>query len=136
MPSPLQEATKQKIGMFCHVGENQVVGVHDVKSVYHVPLLLESQGIVTFLQERLKLPTNEQMSPAMVEKGITLKKRWKEMTRSQERLFDTIVITLVGKYTVLKDSYMSVVKALEHSAFRCNRKLEIKVCYLTDLPSR
>ena len=38
----------------------------------------------------------------------------------------------MGKYTDLKDSYMSVIKALEHSAFRCNRKLEIKVsgCYL------
>ena len=46
---------------------------------------------------------------------------------SQERLFDTVTITLVGKYTVLKDSYMSVIKALEHSAFRCQRKLEIKV---------
>lgn len=47
--------------------------------------------------------------------------------RRQERYFDTVTIALVGKYTVLKDSYMSVVKALEHSAFRCQRKLELKV---------
>lgn len=49
------------------------------------------------------------------------------MTRSQERLFDTVSIVLVGKYTALKDSYMSVIKALEHSAFRCNRKLILQV---------
>ena len=42
-------------------------------------------------------------------------------------MFDTVSIALVGKYTALKDSYMSVIKALEHSAFRCHRKLEIKV---------
>jgi CTP synthase (UTP-ammonia lyase) len=40
---------------------------------------------------------------------------------SQERLFDRVSGTLVGKYTDLKDSYMSVIKALEHSAFRCQR---------------
>lgn len=32
-------------------------------------------------------------------------------------------IVLVGKYTALKDSYMSVTKSLEHSAVRCGRKL-------------
>jgi CTP synthase len=47
---------------------------------------------------------------------------------SQERLFDSVSITLVGKYTDLKDSYMSVIKALEHSAFRCHRKLILHVC--------
>lgn len=35
---------------------------------------------------------------------------------------------LVGKYTDLKDSYMSVTKALEHSAFRCHQKLVLHVC--------
>jgi CTP synthase (UTP-ammonia lyase) len=46
---------------------------------------------------------------------------------SQERLFDTVSIALVGKYTDLKDSYMSVIKALEHSAFRVHRKLILHV---------
>ena len=46
---------------------------------------------------------------------------------SQERLFNTVSIALVGKYTDLKDSYMSVTKALEHSAFRVHRKLTIHV---------
>lgn len=113
--------------MFCHVGENQVVGVHDVSSLYHVPLLLESQGIVMFLRKRLELPATDQLPKPMLEKGASLSNRWKELTRGQERLFDSVTITFVGKYTVLKDSYMSVIKALEHAAFRCHRKLEIKV---------
>lgn len=46
---------------------------------------------------------------------------------SQERLFDSVSIALVGKYTDLKDSYMSVIKSLEHSAFRVHRKLIIHV---------
>ena len=46
---------------------------------------------------------------------------------SQERVFDSVNIVLVGKYTDLKDSYMSVIKALEHSAFRVHRKLNLQV---------
>ena len=46
---------------------------------------------------------------------------------SQERLFDQVKIVLVGKYTDLKDSYMSVIKALEHSAFRIKHQLIIQV---------
>ena len=46
--------------------------------------------------------------------------------RSQER-YDQVKIALVGKYTDLHDSYMSVSKALEHSAFRAQRKLVILV---------
>ena len=42
-------------------------------------------------------------------------------------MLDDVSIVLVGKYTDMKDSYMSVVKALEHSAFRCNRKLILQV---------
>ena len=45
---------------------------------------------------------------------------------SQERLFDQVKIVLVGKYTDLKDSYMSVIKALEHSAFRVKHELTIQ----------
>lgn len=52
---------------------------------------------------------------------------------SQERLYESVHIVLVGKYTSLKDSYMSVVKSLEHSAFRCNRKLILDVRSPTQL---
>jgi CTP synthase (UTP-ammonia lyase) len=48
-------------------------------------------------------------------------------TNRQERLFDEVSVVLVGKYTSLKDSYMSVIKSLEHSAFQCNRKLNLQV---------
>jgi CTP synthase len=65
--------------MFCHVAPEQVFGVHDVSSVYHVPLLLQSQGIVEFLQKRLKL-ANVPITNQMQERGLSLEKRWKDMT--------------------------------------------------------
>lgn len=52
---------------------------------------------------------------------------------SLERCFETVEIVLVGKYITLEDSYMSVVKSLEHAAMRCGRKLILHVRSLTTL---
>ncbi|KIJ63190.1 hypothetical protein HYDPIDRAFT_29879 [Hydnomerulius pinastri MD-312] len=133
-PKSLERATKDKISMFCHVSSEQVIGVHDVSSVYHVPLLLQAQGIVEYLRKRLNLASLN-ISQEMVSKGLSLEARWKGMTKGQERLFDDVKIVLVGKYTDLKDSYMSVIKALEHSAFRVRRKLVIQWVESSDLES-
>ena len=65
--------------MFCHVASEQVVGVHDVTSVYHVPLLLQSQGIVDFLRKRLNLPSITH-TPEMLERGHLLENRWRALT--------------------------------------------------------
>ena len=65
--------------MFCHVASEQVVGVHDVTSIYHVPLLLQSQGIVDFLKRRLNLPSLN-LTSAMIERGASLESRWKTIT--------------------------------------------------------
>ena len=44
-----------------------------------------------------------------------------------ERQLDEVVIALVGKYTALEDAYASVLKALNHAALFCKRKLTIRV---------
>ncbi|KAG9311739.1 CTP synthase N-terminus-domain-containing protein [Chiua virens] len=131
-PNPLEKATKEKISMFCHVAFEQVVGVHDVTSVYHVPLLLQAQGIVEYLGKRLNLLAL-QIPEEMISKGSSLGMKWKSMIKGQERLFDQVKIVLVGKYTEFKDSYMSVIKALEHSAFRVKRELVIQWVESSDL---
>lgn len=75
----MNPSTKEKISMFCHVSSEQVFGVHDVSSVYHVPLLLQSQGIVEYLQKRLKL--NElNITKEMRVMGESLGKRWRDLT--------------------------------------------------------
>lgn len=65
--------------MFCHVSSEQVFGVHDLSSVYHVPLLLRSQGIVEYLTKRLKLDQLH-LTKVMIEKGQILERRWKDLT--------------------------------------------------------
>ncbi|KAF8805544.1 CTP synthase, partial [Phlegmacium glaucopus] len=123
-PQPLNSATKDKISMFCHVSSEQVFGVHDLSSVYHVPLLLRSQGILEYLTKRLKLDQPLHLTKAMIEKSQVLERRWKDLTNGEER-HNEVKIALVGKYTDLKDSY--------HSAFRIQRKLVVLWLESSDL---
>ena len=71
--------------MFCHVQPQQVVGIHNVSSVYHVPLLLRSQGLIEFLQKRLNLQAISVPS-SMTARGEGIAERWKELTKRSVRL--------------------------------------------------
>lgn len=128
----LDKPTIDKIAMFCHVGPEQVANVHDVNSTYHVPLLLLEQKMIDYLHARLKL---DEISLTEEEKqrGLELLSKWKATTGNFDESMETVKIALVGKYTNLKDSYLSVIKALEHSSMKCRRKLDIKWVEATDL---
>jgi len=110
--------------MFCQVETEQVIAVHNVTTTYHVPLLLEKQNLVATISNILNLDAIPK-SQTLIDRGQRTWTEWKKLTTAQERLFETVTIVLVGKYTTLHDSYLSVIKSLEHSAMRCNKKLNL-----------
>jgi CTP synthase len=124
---PIAADVQEKISMFCHVSKSSVMAVHDCTSVYHVPLLLHDQGLLDVLGARLKL------TPNPGEEGRKIFAKWQDLTVRYERLHDTVTIALVGKYTHLQDSYISVVKSLQHAALSCNRKLTVHWIEASDL---
>ncbi|KAL9969355.1 hypothetical protein ACROYT_G021559 [Oculina patagonica] len=115
---PVTNAVKEKVSLFCHVPPEQVIDVHDCKSIYRVPLLLSGQGIVPLFSKRLKL---EIKSP----KPRHFMMQWRELAEREERALDEVKIALVGKYTKLEDAYISVLKALKHASLHCNRRLNV-----------
>lgn len=128
----LDEPTINKIAMFCHVGPDQVVNVYDVKSTYHIPLLLLEQKMMDYLHKRLQLG-DIQLAAEDRQRGEQLLEKWTSMTKNFEASDKLVKIALVGKYTNLKDSYLSVIKALEHSSMKCRTHLEILWVEASDL---
>ncbi|KAL8714167.1 MAG: hypothetical protein Q9220_001896 [cf. Caloplaca sp. 1 TL-2023] len=120
----LETSTKAKLAEYCQVKADQVVAVHDVPSTYHVPELLESQRLIPILRNVLQLDVLR-IAPSLVHTGAEMWKTWMSLTSTQDRAYKTVRICLVGKYTSLHDSYLSVRKSLEHASMRCARKLEI-----------
>lgn len=115
-PQELEEATKQKISSFCHVDPKHVLSVHDVSNVYFVPGLLQSQNLHTILQKELSIA-----SP--IEPDLSA---WTLMAKSVETSDQTVSIALIGKYTGLQDSYLSVIKALRHACIACEVRLDLE----------
>lgn len=111
-------SVKQKVSLFCHVPPEQVIDVHDCKSIYSVPVLLWNQGIVSFFSKRLQLEIKSR-------KPRHFMMQWRELAERDERLLDEVKIALVGKYTKLEDAYISVLKALKHASLHCNRRLQV-----------
>ncbi|XP_059172160.1 CTP synthase 1-like [Physella acuta] len=126
--TPLADSTKEKISMFCDVDPEQVYGVHDVTSIYRVPLLLQSQNADSFLIQRLRIEI-----PQLNTEPVDIMAKWKELAERHDRLLKEVCIVLVGKYTALSDSYASVIKALQHASLAVNHRLDLKCIEAADL---
>ncbi|KAK3946434.1 putative CTP synthase [Diplogelasinospora grovesii] len=121
---PVNVGTIQKVANMCQVEQKQIVAVHNVSTTYHVPLLLDKQKLLDTLGDFLDLKSIE-IPAERIERGGFMWKEWCELARAQDHTHDTVSIALVGKYTSLEDAYISVKKALEHSAMYCRKKLEL-----------
>uniref|UniRef100_A0AC35TGT5 CTP synthase n=1 Tax=Rhabditophanes sp. KR3021 TaxID=114890 RepID=A0AC35TGT5_9BILA len=119
---PISTDLKSKISGFGHVEPTQVVGVHDCKSVYQVPLLLDQQNVVQLIKTTLNLP---HLSPQTRAAAIPNMAQWFKFTEIIGDFELTAKVALVGKYIKIKDAYASVNKALEHAATHAKRNLKI-----------
>ncbi|KAH3964940.1 CTP synthase [Parastagonospora nodorum] len=121
----LEPSSIEKIAHFCQVDTEQVVVVRDMPSIYQVPMLLEQQRLIPMVRQFLDLEALH-ISPAMTDKGNKIWEQWQSLTSHDTRYHDPVTIALVGKYVELQDSYLSVVKSLEHATMRCRKKLDIR----------
>ena len=108
---PMTDETKEKLAAFCHVSPDAVMSTHDVPNIYHVPLMLESQGLCKILNVDCN--------------ATNLLSEWRKMALNLDTLTEEVSIAMVGKYTELSDAYLSVIKSLQHAAMEVNRKLKI-----------
>jgi len=110
-PSPLPPSIKTKLSQFCSLPAERVISMHDLSSLYRLPIVLADQGVGHFLLQQLGHPRDKEYANSLL-------RRW-EALATQEELPESKVrivkIALVGKYVGSTDSYMSVVKALEHA---------------------
>ena len=121
---PLEDETRAKLAAFCHVGKEAVVSAHDVSNLYQIPISLYEQSVLRKVSEHLgfKVPDS-----------LPMLDEWKQMADKVDGLTEEVHIAMVGKYTGLSDSYLSVIKALQHSALAVDRKLVIDWVESTDL---
>uniref|UniRef100_A0A804UHG8 CTP synthase n=2 Tax=Zea mays TaxID=4577 RepID=A0A804UHG8_MAIZE len=117
---PLEEHVKIKLSQFCHVPISNIVNLHDVTNIWHIPLLLRDQKTHEAILKVLDLQYDGKV-PREPELGM-----WTKRATKLDKLKTSVKIAMVGKYTGLSDSYLSVIKALLHASVAMERKLVVE----------
>ncbi|KAH6823872.1 CTP synthase family protein [Perilla frutescens var. hirtella] len=121
---PLLENTRQKLSQFCHVPVGNILNIHDVPNIWHIPLLLRNQNAHNAILRHLEL-VSVANHPNLQE--------WNERAETFDNLTNSVRIAMVGKYVGMADSYLSVVKALLHACIACSLKPAIDWIAASDL---
>ncbi|CAL9198030.1 unnamed protein product [Musa hybrid cultivar] len=121
---PLDVKVKEKLSRFCLVPVANIITLHDVTNIWHIPLLLREQKVHEALLKLLNLQgcAKEHML-----------EEWMSRAKLCDTLHDPVRIAMVGKYTGFSDSYLSVLKALLHASVACQKKLVVDWVPSSDL---
>ena len=108
----LPKDEKNKIALFCSVPAKSVISMHDVDTVYSIPILLNKQKVDDTILKKLNLKIKK---PNLND--------WKRVVKAKLLPEKEVNVSFVGKYTELKDSYKSINEALEHAGIQNKAKV-------------
>jgi len=112
---PIPPDEKRKIGLFCNVRPSAVIQAMDAANIYAVPLDYHAQGLDAEVLDVFGI--HDAPTPDL--------SRWEQIS---DRLFHPdgeVTIAVVGKYTVLKDAYKSLIEALSHGGLANRVKVNL-----------
>lgn len=119
---PLEAEARRKIALYATLPESHVFNSYDVDTIYRVPLILEDQGLGGLVARRLGLREGK---PDLSE--------WRWFVDRLVSSSRVVRIAMIGKYTKLKDSYISIVEALKHAGAHLGLKPELSWIEATDI---
>jgi CTP synthase len=101
---PIPPEEKRKIGLFCNVRPSAVIQAMDAPNIYAVPLDYHAQGLDAEVLDVFGI--HDAPAPDL--------SRWTQISDRLVHPDGEVTIAVVGKYTVLKDAYKSLIEALTH----------------------
>ena len=128
--NPVGEKARQKISVYSNVPLERVFSMPDSASIYMIPAMLRDCGIdfevarLLKIEDRIKL-RHERKAWA----------QWCDFTDKIGTATHDVTIGMTGKYTSVRDSYASIINALEHAgiALACDVRIKwIDTTHITD----
>jgi len=111
---PLPDEHKNKIALFTNVTKASVISAHDVPDIHEIPLVLKSQGLDQAVVDQFQLKVKESDIDD-----------WNAIIKLKSNTQYELNIAMVGKYTDLRDAYISLNEALDHAGIHNNAKVII-----------
>ncbi|MCH9021592.1 MAG: CTP synthase (glutamine hydrolyzing) [Planctomycetes bacterium] len=119
--NPVNETVCQKIAQFTNVPLERVFSMHDCDSIYVIPTMLREAGLDF---EVIRLLNLDQRVDLQNERQAWLE--WCDFIDRLDSYKHTLRIGVLGKYTSLRDSYASIIHALEHCGAHLSAKVDIQ----------
>jgi len=129
--NPVSDQARQKISVFSNVPFERVFSMHDSTSIYTIPAMLRDCGLDFEVLRLLKIEDRINLRHERVEWG-----RWCDFIDKIGKEKYTITVGITGKYTSVRDSYASILHALEHSGIALSAKVKIKWIEATDVTDK
>ena len=117
--TPVSDKIREKISIYSNVPMERVINCYDIDNIYKIPLFLKDAGMDEEIIKILKLGKREGNSREEYHK-------WEDLVREINSAHKEVSIGVVGKYTSVHDSYLSILKAIEHTAPYVGAKPTIK----------
>jgi CTP synthase len=111
---PVEE--RRKIGLFCNVRPSAVIQAMDSENIYAVPIDYHRQGLDTEVLDVFGVEHTDD--------NIDLS-QWEDLSKRYQHPDGEVQIAVVGKYTVLKDAYKSLIEAIYHGGMANNVRVKI-----------
>ena len=125
---PVTQKVRQKISVYTSVPMRRVFSMHDLPSIYLLPGAMREAGLDSEVVQLLNV--GGRVNSALDARAA---QRWERFASRIGRHADRVTIGITGKYTALRDSYASIIKALEHSGVANDVKVEVKWIDTTDV---
>jgi len=126
--NPVNEKARQKISIYSNVPVERVVSLHDSASIYMIPSMLREHGLDFEVLRLLKI---EDRIDLRYERKAWAK--WCDFTDKIGTAKYNATIGITGKYTSVRDSYASIINALEHAGIALGSDVGIKWIDTTDI---
>jgi len=126
--SPIGKNIFEKMSIYSDVPVKKIYNLYDLKNIYEIPLLLRKEGLDKSVFEILKIKTKNVKSELNFSD-------WENYVRKMRDIKKEVKIGIVGKYTDVHDSYISILKALEHTGPYLGVKINVKWIESSDLES-
>jgi CTP synthase len=128
---PVTDKARQKLSVYSNVPMRRVFSMHDLPSIYLLPGSLRETGIDSEVVQLLNL--GGRVNSARDAKAAAEWTQYIDRLRASEAGDRGARIGVTGKYISLRDSYASIIKALEHAGVANNCRVDIDWIDTTDL---
>jgi CTP synthase len=128
--NPVGAKAREKISIYSNVPVERVISMHDSDSIYMIPAMLRENSMDFEVIRLLKIEDRMNLRHERKAWG-----QWCDFTDKIGKAKRDVTIGITGKYTSLRDSYASIINALEHAGITlgCNVNIDwIDTSDLTD----